>query len=96
MGAPLGNKNGAKGKRFEEALRRALARSGGSVDAGLNPVADMLLKAALEGESWAILAIRDTLDGKPAQAVTLGGDGENPLFIEAIERRVVDPKSNGQ
>ena len=70
--------NAAKNKGiYQSALKRALARSKGNVDGGLNAVADKLVEAALEGEQWAIKEIADRIDGKPAQ--THGFDQESPL-----------------
>ena len=74
MGAPLGNKNGANGKEFRSALRRALAHKYGSVPDGLLAVARKLVEAAESGEMAALKEIADREDGKPAQ--TIGGDPE--------------------
>ena len=82
-GAPLGNKNAAKAKEFEGALRRALARKGGTVGGGLDSIADKLVTAADAGEQWAVREVGDRLDGKPGQSLVLGGDPENPLKIES-------------
>lgn len=82
-GAPIGNKNAAKAKRWEGALARALARAaeGQGVEAGLDRVADQVVAAALAGEKEAWQEIGNRFDGKPAQSVTVGGDDENPLKI---------------
>lgn len=91
MGAPLGNKNGANGKQFRQALRRALAHKHGSVEDGLLAVARKLVEAAEQGEMAALKEIADREDGKPAQ--TLGGDPEGvPLQLETIQRVLVKPK----
>ena len=90
MPAPKGNKNAVKGKAFYEALRKQLARSGGTVDKGLLKVAGVLLDAALEGEQWAVQEIANRIDGKPAQINILQGDEEHPL-INRIERHIVRP-----
>lgn len=85
MAAPLGNKNAAKAKVWEQAIKRALARSSGKdIDSGLDGLADKLVSAAANGEQWAIKEIGDRLDGKPAQAVALSGDDENPLVVRGI------------
>jgi hypothetical protein len=80
-GAPTGNKNAVNAKLFQDALKRALARSSKSVDGGLNKVCDQLVKAALDGEQWAIKEVGDRIDGKPAQALIHGSDPENPLTV---------------
>jgi hypothetical protein len=69
MAAPYGNKNGVKGKRWEEALRRALSRAGGSVSKGLDPIASKVVAAAQAGEIEAIREIANRLDGKPTETV---------------------------
>lgn len=85
MAAPLGNQNAHKAKIWEQAIKRALARySGSTIDAGLDRLADRLVKAAIENaddSAAALIAekIGDRLDGKPAQSVSVGGDPDNPL-----------------
>jgi hypothetical protein len=70
-GAPEGNQNAVKGALYNSALKRALARSGKTVDGGLNKVCDQLVKAALNGEQWAIKEVADRIDGKAAQTMDL-------------------------
>lgn len=92
-GAPLGNQNARKAKVWSEALKRALARySGSSVDAGLDKLADRLVKAAAEGDqdAWHLITekIGDRLEGKPAQAI-IGGNGDDPpLKVEGVLKLV--------
>ena len=77
MAAPRGNKNAAKGKRWEGALTKALARySDDAVKAGqaLDSIALVVVKQALEGDREAIAEIANRLDGKPQQAVQLDGE----------------------
>lgn len=89
-GAPIGNTNAAKGKMFEGALKRALARKDGS----LNKIADQLVTKAEEGEQWAVQMVADRLDGKAKQQVVGGDEDDNPLrFVARIERVIVDPKA---
>ena len=45
-----------------------------------------------EGDLAAMKEINDRLDGRPAQAITLQGDEDNPLKIQSIERIIVKPK----
>lgn len=88
MGAPIGNTNAAKHRRFYAALERAIAQDDGK---RLRSAAEKLLDLASEGEPWAVKELRDTLDGKPAQSVTVGGDSDNPLsVIQKIERVIVE------
>lgn len=76
MGAPLGNRNGAK-THFEwrDALRKALAEyEDDDVKRGqaLRRIGRKIVKKALAGEYRAIQEIGDRLDGRPAQAVSVG------------------------
>lgn len=86
MGAPIGNQNGRKAKIWEQAIKRALARKANStVDNGLDSLADKIVEAAASGDAWALKEIGDRLDGKPAQAVTVDGDGEGGPVRQSIE-----------
>lgn len=80
-GPPLGNDNAHKGKPFKAALKRALSRSDGSVDAGLIRIANQLLKAANNGEAWALKEVMDRIDGKPAQQQIVTGNEDGPVQI---------------
>lgn len=64
-----GNQHAKKAKIWEQALKRALARwSGETVHAGLDKIADTVVKAAASGDMWAIKEIGDRIDGKAAQS----------------------------
>jgi hypothetical protein len=95
MGAPFGNHNAAKARRWHDALNRALARYTSKeppINAGeaLDTLALNVVASALAGDWEAITEIGNRLDGKPAQALTLGGDHENPLeVLQKIERVLV-------
>lgn len=86
-GAPKGNHNCKGGKMFLQALKRELARATNeNADAGLERVARGLVKAAFEGEPWAIQEIANRFDGKPAQSVTVGQDEESgPIQLAVIK-----------
>ena len=88
-GGQPGNKNAAKAKLFYDGLKRALARSGKTVDGGLNKVCDQLVQAAINGEQWAIKEVADRIDGKPSQTTVLQGDEEHPL-VGRIERHIIN------
>jgi hypothetical protein len=89
MGAPLGNKNAARAKKWREAILRALARKSGSVDAGLDAAADKLVILAVDdGDKWALEEIGNRLDGKPAQAI-VGDDDAPPVNVVAKVERVI-------
>jgi len=67
-GGQPGNKNSAKGRDFEQTVKRALLAEDGK---RLRAAAEKMLDLAAQGERWAVEFLRDTLDGKPAQAVDL-------------------------
>lgn len=69
-GAPTGNRNAAKAKRWEEALRRALSRvAAGDLAAGLDKIADKVVALAIDGNREAWQEIGNRLDGKPTEHV---------------------------
>ena len=85
-GAPVGNRNAAKAKTWETALRAALAQYANpekAIEAGhaLRKIAEKVVVKAIEGDKDAIKEIGDRLDGKAAQSVTLAGDQENPVRL---------------
>lgn len=88
MAAPLGNKNGAKSRMFEQALHRCIAQDDGN---RIRKAAELLLDKASEGEIWAIQMLADRLDGKPSQQIIGGGEGGEHLF-GMIERKIVRPE----
>lgn len=75
-GAPLGNQNATRARQWREAILRAVARKGGTVQQGLDKAADKLVDAVEQGEQWAIKEMGDRVDGKPAQQLVLNGDEE--------------------
>lgn len=92
-GAPLGNKNAAKAKIWEQAIKRALTRlSGTTVNAGLDRLADKLVREAENGEQWAMMEVGNRIDGKPAQVIQ--GDPNAPLEFREILIRAVDATAN--
>lgn len=95
MGAPVGNTNGAKAKRWFDALHKALTRYEDPelrIEAGqaLDKIAQNVVQKALAGDKDAIAEIANRLDGKPAQAVTVSGDPDNPFEVfQKVERVLV-------
>lgn len=80
MGAPVGNTNAAKARIWTEAIKRAISRRyNGDLSHGLDKLADDFIAAVATGDLASFKELGDRLEGKPAQAVTLGGDEDNPL-----------------
>lgn len=87
MAAPKGNRNAAKAKDWESALRKALAQR--DPDA-LRKVADRLLDKALNGDMAAIKEIGDRLDGKPQQCVDNTHTGDVTISVNTGVKRAGD------
>lgn len=88
MGAPVGNKNRANAKRFANALAWALEEyesNGIKRGEALREIAKGIVNDALAGDAAARREIADRLDGKPAQAVTVDGDGEGGPVRTSVE-----------
>ena len=76
-GAPEGNTNSNKNNRlWADTIRRALIQSDGE---RIRALAEALINKASEGDVSALKEIGDRIDGKSAQALTLGGDQDNPI-----------------
>lgn len=79
MPAPVGNTNANKGKRFALAIDAALGkRSRRDQVEALEALADKMIEMALEGDMTALREIADRIDGKPKQAIDVGG-GDTPV-----------------
>jgi ribosomal protein L17 len=93
MAGPIGNTNRANGKRFANALKAALEEyEDDRIKRGeaLRKIAESLVADALAGDHNARREVADRLDGKPAQALSIDGDGEGgPVKVEKIVREVV-------
>jgi hypothetical protein len=90
-GAPVGNQNAVKAKRWSQAIDRALEkRSKAAGIEALDELAEKLLQRAEEGDLTALKELGDRMEGKPAQIIA--GDPENPLHtVSEVRRTVVDP-----
>jgi len=87
MAAPLGNQNAVKNRPWQDAINRALARFGeGSYDGGLNALADELIIKCKDGDLTALKELGDRLEGKPAQAVTVGNEEGETFKTETTLR----------
>ena len=91
----MGNANsGRKDKFVREALLMEMKeREKASDRKGMRLLASKAWDLAEAGERWATEYIRDTLDGKPAQSVQVGGDPQNPLVLE-VKRTIVPHTGN--
>jgi len=68
-GAPIGNDNSARGKRFHKAVERILARKYGDADKGYEALAKIYIEAAESGNEKVLLDVIDRADGRPHQSV---------------------------
>jgi len=89
-GAPVGNKNAAKGTWFRDILRKALEEEDRATrKKNIEAVALKLIEVALEGDVAAIREIADRIDGKAKQPIT-GEDGQ-PLVLQfTVSRSIFD------
>lgn len=77
---------GRKGEKFwADAVTRAVNRRLDDIEGQpkkLDRLADKLVDAGLAGEIPALKEIGDRLDGRPAQAVKLSGNPDEPVSVE--------------
>lgn len=71
-GAQPGNRNAAKSREVRKALVEVLNED----PSLLKQMVRAQVEKACDGDTQAFKEIRDTIDGKPAQNVTIDGDGE--------------------
>lgn len=88
-GAPLGNENAAKPKRWTSAIERALQKRGSAKIDALDEIADKLLELAKAGEMQALKELGDRLDGRPHQ--TLDAEVDASVTVNIV--RYGDPKA---
>ena len=85
MGAPIGNNNAAKAKKWTAAIERALERrakvSLRTMQEELDDLAEKFLKAVEEGDIAAWKELGDRMEGKPAQSVAVTGEEGGPLSV---------------
>ena len=82
-------------KPFRDALRVAVKRKSDDMAGGktkLDRIAARLVTEAVDGDVSAAKEIADRLDGKVAQAIVGGDEGDQPIrMIARIERVIVRP-----
>jgi hypothetical protein len=88
-GAPVGNQNGKKGKLFYNQLRVALVQEDSR---RLRTIADKLVKAAEQGEPWAVKEIMDRVDGKAVQSTEISGVDGEAIELKQIEFIIKRPE----
>lgn len=101
-GAPLGNQNAVKAKRWQQAIDRALEKRSKSegiaeldrlAELYLDTIEEMTMSTEKRGPSIAGFAdLADRLDGRPGTALTLGSDPDAPLITKVV-REVVKPST---
>lgn len=101
MSAPVGNQNAAKGKRWRDAIERALIRaSGGENPYGavepapgmkaIDDLADIFVAQCKAGDLGFFKEFGDRFDGKAPQQIHLGGDPDGIPVAHRIEQVIVD------
>lgn len=90
-GAPIGSKNAKKSRLLEQAFirdikQRDLVSGDGET---MRRIAEVYIDQALAGELQSAIFVRDTVDGKPSQAVQLTGDEDNPVAITEIKLTII-------
>jgi hypothetical protein len=90
-GGQPGNQNAAKSKLVADAMRKAAAQED---YARLRQGVEKVWDAFASGEQWAAGFVRDTFDGKPAQAVTVGNAEGESFVIEKLVREIVRPPNS--
>lgn len=81
-GAPIGNQNAVKGKRWQQAIDRALARrSRSDAIAELDKLADEFLDAVRSEGITGFRELGDRLDGRPTQQLDHGNADGKPFFV---------------
>ena len=81
MGAPKGNNNPEKGKRWKLAIDAALSRRGRDKVQALADLAEKLLEKAEEGDLGALKELGDRIDGKAAQQINLADANGEKLVV---------------
>ena len=90
VGGQLGNNNASKKNRmFKNALRRTVKQGKGDANR-LRKIANKLCEEAEAGNIPAIVVVRDSLDGRPNQAVTTTETKQINIVQRVIVNQVID------
>lgn len=90
-GAPKGNQNALKGKRWSDAIDRALAKRSKALGIeALDELAEKLLAKCDELDMTALKELGDRIEGKPSQAIDVDANVSGGIIISKIERVLVD------
>jgi len=94
MPGTIGNTNPTKGKRWRDAINRALAKRS-RVDAkeALDDLAEKLLGLCDQGELGALKELGDRIDGKSVQGVELGGIDGAPVQTKVVVEYVTTERA---
>lgn len=85
-GAPLGNNNRAKGKMFQAALKRVLAKKHSTLALGLEKAAEVLETEAIEKRDLdAVKEIADRIDGRATAGHEISGPGGGPIETFSLD-----------
>lgn len=80
MGAPAGNQNAAKAKRWSAAIERALCKKyGRELAEAMDELALKFIDAVEKGDISAFKEFGDRIDGKPKQQIETTGPDEGPI-----------------
>lgn len=89
MAAPIGNTNATKGRRWAQAIERALEkRSRAAQIEALDDLAEKLLANCDQGDMTALKELGDRLDGKPHQSTELTGANGGALLFQEVQRKL--------
>lgn len=97
-GAPFGNQNAVKKNRiFANTLRRVLVQGETEIEPGMSRLKKICIAAIEKAENGDIPAfreIRDTLDGRPAQSINVGGQDDDGDPVSGIAVRLIGGAGN--
>lgn len=97
-GAPIGNTNALRGRRWSAAIERALDKwpnkpESLSINKGIDDAAFAFVsKLMSEPDLGYFKELGDRLDGKPAQAI-VGDSSHDPIQVQDITIRAIDAAS---